>query len=53
LTDSALAPWPPREAIRQMGGNFGLATWPDAHMRITIELPRSATGLAGATALLH
>jgi hypothetical protein len=49
----ALALWPPREAIRQMGGAFGLATWPDARVRITIELPRSATGVAGSTALLH
>lgn len=49
----ALALWPPRETIRQMGGSFGLATWPDGRVRITIELPRSATGVAGATALLH
>ena len=49
----ALALWPPRETIRQMGGSFGLATSTDARMRITIELPRSATGLVGSTALLH
>jgi hypothetical protein len=49
----ALALWPPRETIRQMGGSFGLATWPDGRVRITIELPRSATGVAGSTALLH
>ncbi len=49
----ALALWPPRETIRQMGGSFGLATSADARLRITIELPRSATGLAGPAALLH
>jgi hypothetical protein len=49
----ALALWPPRETIRQMGGSFGLSIWPDGRVRITIELPRSATGVAGSTALLH
>jgi hypothetical protein len=49
----ALALWPPREMIRQMGGSFGMSIWADARVRITIELPRSATRAAGSTALLH
>jgi hypothetical protein len=49
----ALALWPPRETIRQMGGSFDLTTSADARLRITIELPRSATGLAGPATLLH
>jgi hypothetical protein len=49
----ALALWPPRETIRQMGGSFGLSIWADARVRITIELPRSATGSTRSTALLH
>ncbi len=49
----ALALWPPHETIRQMGGSFGLSTSADARIRITIELPRSATGSTRSTALLH
>ena len=49
----ALALWPPRETIRQMGGSFGLSIWADTRVRITIELPRSATGSTRSTALLH
>jgi hypothetical protein len=36
-----------------MGGSFDLTTSADARLRITIELPRSATGLAGPATLLH
>ncbi len=49
----ALALWPPRETIRQMGGSFGVSTSADARVMLTVELPRSATGLAGSAALLH
>jgi len=49
----ALALWPLREAIRQMGGSFGLSIWADTRVQITIELPRHATRATGSAALLH
>ena len=44
----ALAIWPLRETIRQMGGSFGLSTGDDARVLITIELPRVATSATPA-----
>jgi hypothetical protein len=43
-----LAIWPLRETIRQMGGSFGLSTRDDAHVLITVELPRVATSATPA-----